>query len=98
MTARVPGPDQAIDGGGGHEGELSQVEDDGLAGNRDLVDRILKVLDGCQIELPSKEMHTRRLEQDEEASGAIGGHRALLPSVERQPVRHAPTVQTTLTS
>ena len=55
MTARVPGPDQAIDGGGGHEGQLSQVEDDGLAGNRDLVDRILKILGGCQVELPSKD-------------------------------------------
>jgi len=89
MTALRAVPDQATDGAGLQERQLSQIEDDGFTRNQDLVDRILKVLDGCQIELASKEKHTRRLKQDEEASGAIGGHRALLLSVERQPVRHA---------
>jgi hypothetical protein len=68
MTALRAVPDQAMDGAGLQERQLSQIEDDGFTRNQDFVDRILKVLDGCQIELPSKEKHTRRLEQDEEAS------------------------------
>ena len=83
MTALRAVPDQAMDGAGLQERQLSQIEDDGFTRNQDLVDRILKVLDGCQIELPSKEKHTPWLKQDEKAGGAIGGQRALLPSVER---------------
>jgi hypothetical protein len=94
MTALRAVPDQAMDGAGLQERQLSQIEDDGFTRNQDLVARILKVLDGCQIELPSKENHTRRLNQDEEASGAVGGHRALWSR--GRPVWHAPMVQTTL--
>ena len=83
MTALRAVPNQAMDGAGLQERQLSQIEDDGFTRNQDLVDRVLKVLDGCQIELPSKKKHTRRLKQDEEASAAIGGQRALPPSVER---------------
>ena len=83
MTALRAVPDQAMDGAGLQERQLSQIEDDGFTRNQDFVDRILKVLDGCQIELPSEEKQTRWLKQDEKAGGAIGGQRALLPSVER---------------
>ena len=55
----------------------------GFTRNQDLVDRVLEVLHGCQIELPSKQEHTRRLKQNEKAGRAIGGQRALLPLVER---------------
>jgi hypothetical protein len=80
MTALRAVPDQAMDGAGLQERQLSQLEDDGFTRNQDLVARILKVLDGCQIELPSKEKHTRRLNQDE---GQRGRWRASRPLVER---------------
>ena len=49
---------------------------DGLARNQDLIHRVPQVLDGCQIELPSKVECTRRLEQDEEANQGLSLFRA----------------------
>ena len=50
MTARVPRLEQAEDAAAVHEVKLSQVEDDRLPLNHDLVDLALEVLDARHIQ------------------------------------------------
>ena len=76
MTALRAVPDQAMDGAGLQERQLSQIEDDGFTKDQDFVDRILKVLDGCQIELLEGEAHPT-VEAGRRSQRGHGGHRAL---------------------
>ena len=46
MTARIPGPEEAFDRAPVQERELSQVHNDRLARNHDLVESVLEVLNG----------------------------------------------------
>jgi hypothetical protein len=47
-------PDKEMDGARIQEGQLSQVQDDGLSRNHDPVDLVLKFLNGGHVELASK--------------------------------------------
>src|SRR5215216_8150412 len=85
MTARVPRLKQAEDAAAVHEVELSQVEDDRLPLNHDLVDLALEVLDACHIQLSSKEQSPVS-DLRVEGSGAPGGHRILPLLAERATV------------
>jgi hypothetical protein len=69
-------------------------------GNNDLIDLVLKILNGVHIEFASKQKISSSCDLDVRATGGYRGHRALPDPWGREGNRSgiAPTVQTTLAS
>jgi hypothetical protein len=70
-------PDKAMDGARIQEGQLSQVQDDGLSRNHDPVDLVLKILNSGHVELASKQKISSWHDLDVKGTEGFGGHRAL---------------------
>jgi hypothetical protein len=66
-----------MDGAPIQEGQLSQVQDDGLSRNHDPVDPVLKILNSRQVELASKQKISCWRDLDVKVARAIEGLRAL---------------------
>jgi hypothetical protein len=66
-----------MDGARIQEGQLSQVQDDGLSRNHDPVDLVLKILNSGHVELASKQKISSWHDLDVKGTEGFGGHRAL---------------------